>query len=81
MGNYRMYEQALKTLAENEVKPYDTINPFNGTVDSSGICPAITTRPEGFKTAILVVVDGADLAIDVAEIMKGVQHEQIYRRR
>lgn len=56
MGNYRMYEQALKTLAENEVKPYDTINPFNNTVDSSGICPTITTRPEGFKTAILLLV-------------------------
>ena len=77
MGNYRMYEQALKTLNENDVKPGDTINPFNNTVDSSGICPTITTRPEGFKTAILVVVDEADIAIDVAEIMKGVQHEQI----
>lgn len=57
MQNYRMYEQAINTLKNKDVKPYDTINPFNGTVDSSGICPTITTRPEGFKTAIIVVVE------------------------
>ena len=83
MGNYRMYEQAIKTLNENDVKSGDTINPFNNTVDSSGICPTITTRPEGFKTAILVVeetavtgysveqVDGTDETVDVREFMKG----------
>ena len=57
MKEYRMYEQAIEAFLNNEVKPYDTINPFNGTVDSSGICPTITTRPEGFKTAIILVVD------------------------
>lgn len=41
----------------NEVRGGYTINAFNRTVDSSGVCPTITTRPEGFKTAILVVVE------------------------
>lgn len=57
MSDYRMYEQAIKTMQKNDVRAYDTINPFNETVDSSGICPTITTRPEGFKTAILIVVE------------------------
>lgn len=39
----------------NEVRGGYTINAFNRTVDSSGICPTLTTRPEGFKTAILIV--------------------------
>ena len=55
MSDYRMYQQAIKTIQNNDVSDGDTINPFNETVDSSGICPTITTRPEGFKTAILVV--------------------------
>src|SRR5699024_10485046 len=36
----------------------DTINPFNKRVSSKdGVSPTLTTRPEGFKTAILPVVD------------------------
>ena len=35
----------------------DTINAYNKTVDKSGLCPTLTTRPEGFKTAILPVVE------------------------
>lgn len=56
MSGYKMYRQALETLKEKDVEPYNTINPFNRTVDKSGLCPTITTRPEGFKTAIIVVV-------------------------
>ena len=33
------------------------IDAFNQRVIRTGISPTITTRPEGFKTAILVVVD------------------------
>src|SRR5699024_7700698 len=33
----------------------DTINAYNRTVDKSGISPTLTTRPEGFKTAILPI--------------------------
>ena len=32
-----------------------TLNAWNKTIDTSGVCPTITTRPEGFKTAILIV--------------------------
>lgn len=55
--NERFFNQALKTLAANKCKKGDCINAFNMTVDSSGCSPTITTRPEGFKTAILPVVE------------------------
>lgn len=54
------FEQALQTLNNNECEPGDTINAFNQSVDKSGCCPTITTRPEGKKTAILPVVEGED---------------------
>ena len=52
----RMGRQAVETLNENDVKHGDTINPFNKRVSSKdGISPTLTTRPEGFKTAVLPV--------------------------
>ena len=52
----RMGRQAVETLNGNDVKYSDTINPFNKRVSSNdGISPTLTTRPEGFKTAILPV--------------------------
>lgn len=53
----RLTKQAYETLEENNCKDGDIINPFNKKVTTDGICPTITTRPEGFKTANLVVVD------------------------
>lgn len=53
----RLSKQAYETLEENNCKDGDIINPFNKKVTTDGICPTITTRPEGFKTANLVVVD------------------------
>ncbi|MEG2273729.1 MAG: DNA (cytosine-5-)-methyltransferase [Clostridia bacterium] len=50
----RFFEQAFETMKNNKVENGDTINAFNKTVDSSGVCPTLTTRPEGFKTAILI---------------------------
>ena len=55
MNKYRFYEQAYDTLVNNECNNGDIINPFNKTVNKSGICPTLTTRLEGFKTAILIV--------------------------
>ena len=55
MSNYRMYEQAFKTMTD--AKHGDIIQPYNMQKITSGICPTLTTRPEGFKTAILVVVE------------------------
>ena len=52
----RMGKQACETVNENNVKHGDTINPFNKSISSDdGISPTLTTRPEGFKTAISVV--------------------------
>lgn len=52
----RFHQQAIETMEENDVKSGDVINAYNKTVDGSGAVPTITTRPEGFKTAILTVV-------------------------
>jgi len=53
--NERFFSQALKTVKENSVSCGDTINAFNESVDKTGVSPTVTTRPEGFKTAILPV--------------------------
>lgn len=55
--NYRFYKQAIETFEKNDCKPGDIIQTFNMKVIKSGICPTITTRPEGLKTSILVVVE------------------------
>lgn len=52
----RFYKQAFETLKENECEVGDTIDAFNKKVNKSGVCPTLTTRPEGFKTAILPIV-------------------------
>lgn len=53
----RFFKQAFETLAENDCSVGDTVDAYNKKVNSSGISPTITTRPEGFKTAILPVVE------------------------
>lgn len=52
----RMGKQAVDAVNDHSdnLKDGDTINPFNKNISSQdGICPTLTTRPEGFKTAIL----------------------------
>lgn len=56
-SDYRFYQQAIETLKENDCEPGDTIDAYNKRVNKDGISPTITTRPDGFKTAILPVVD------------------------
>lgn len=53
----RFFRQVTETILENQYEPGDTIDAFNKKVNHSGICPTITTRPEGFKTAILPIVE------------------------
>jgi DNA (cytosine-5)-methyltransferase 1 len=53
----RFFRQVAETIMENECEPGDTIDAFNKKVNRSGVCPTITTRPEGFKTAILPIVE------------------------
>lgn len=56
----RFFKQAYETFKENDCNSGDTINAFNKSVNKSGYCPTLTTRPEGFKTAILPVVESID---------------------
>lgn len=53
----RFFRQVAETVLENQCEPGDTIDAFNKKVNHSGVSPTITTRPEGFKTAILPVVE------------------------
>lgn len=56
--NERFFRQAIETFKAYEKKERgDIIDAFNQRIIKTGICPTLTTRPEGFKTAILVVVD------------------------
>jgi len=52
----RFFKQALETFNNNDCEEGDTIDAFNQRVNKSGYSPTLTTRPEGFKTAILPVV-------------------------
>ena len=54
-GMGRMGEQAIETFIANSCVQGDTINAYNKTIDKSGLSPTLTTRPEGFKTAILPI--------------------------
>lgn len=51
----RFFKQALDTAKSNECEVGDTIDAFNEKINKSGISPTVTTRPEGFKTAILPI--------------------------
>lgn len=63
----RFFKQAVETVLENECGVGDTVDAFNKKVNRSGVCPTITTRPEGFKTAILpIVADKSDNPLIVA---------------
>lgn len=55
--NERFFKQAIEVFMSNVVQEGDIIDAFNKRVIRTGYSPTITTRPEGFKTAILVVVD------------------------
>lgn len=59
---YRFYEQAFETVEKNDCENGDTIDAFNKKVNKIGYSPTVTTRPDGFKTAILVY-DGYNQSI------------------
>lgn len=50
----RLYDQAYKVANENICENGDTIDAFNRKLNKTGVSPTVTTRPEGFKTAILI---------------------------
>lgn len=51
------YKKAIYTAIKEKAQPGDVVDAFNGKVRKDGICPTITTRPEGEKTAILPCVE------------------------
>lgn len=53
----RFFRQALDTFNYSDAEYGDTIDAFNKRVNKSGCSPTLTTRPEGFKTAILPVTN------------------------
>lgn len=53
----RFFRQAINTFKNSDADYGDTIDAFNERVNKSGYCPTLTTRPEGFKTAILPVTN------------------------
>lgn len=53
----RFQKQALETFNENIVEHGDIIDAFNKKVIKDKVLRTITTRPEGFKTAQLVVTE------------------------
>lgn len=54
---YRFYRQANEVAANGNCNYGDTIDAFNKRVNKSGISPTVTTRPDGFKTAILTITN------------------------
>lgn len=71
----RFFKQAVETVLENEVEVGDTVDAFNKRINKSGLCPTITTRPEGFKTAILPIVkdEREDPVIKTQEMLKEIE--------
>lgn len=53
----RFFRQALDTFNDSNAEYGDTIDAFNKRINKSGCSPTLTTRPEGFKTAILPVTN------------------------
>ena len=50
-------KERLDTFDDSDAEYGDTIDAFNKKVNKSGCSPTLTTRPEGFKTAILPVTN------------------------
>lgn len=56
----RIYKQAVETVMRTDAKEGDLIMPFNYRKFTSGVCPTLTTRPEGLKTMLCVVEEVDD---------------------
>ena len=52
---YRLHRQAYEVAEETDAEPGDIIDVFHRKKITDGITPTVTTRPEGLKTAILIV--------------------------
>lgn len=81
----RFFKQAFETVRENKCSVGDIVDAFNKKINHSGVCPTITTRPEGFKTAILPIVEdvvaGQFQPVDRNYKSKGNQREEQFECR
>ena len=75
----RLGTQAVDAFNSSESKDGDVVLPFHNRIDSSGICPTITTRPEGLKTAILPIQNYRIRKLTPKECLRlmGLRDEQI----
>jgi len=55
------YKQALETAEKENAREGDVVDAYNKVVKKDGVCPTITTRPEGKKTAILPCVENCSI--------------------
>lgn len=51
----RLYRQIFDTIGETTAENHDLIQPYNKRNVGKVVSPTLTTRPEGLKTAIIVV--------------------------
>ena len=82
----RFGRQAVETLNDNKDVINDgmTVNAYNKTLDDSGLSPTLTTRPEGFKTAILPITNGLRIRkLTPLECwrLQGFKDEQFYKAK
>ena len=82
----RFGKQAIETLNDNKDVINDgmTVNAYNKTLDDSGLSPTLTTRPEGFKTAILPITNGLRIRkLTPLECwrLQGFSDEQFYKAK
>ena len=82
----RLGKQASETMNENIdlIEEGMTINPYNKTLNSTGVSPTVTTRPEGFKTAVLPVTNNLRIRkLTPLECwrLQGFSDEQFYKAK
>lgn len=82
----RVGKQASETMNENIdlIEEGMTINSYNKTLNSTGVSPTVTTRPEGFKTAILPVTNNLRIRkLTPLECwrLQGFSDEQFYKAK
>ena len=82
----RFGRQAVETLNENKniINDGMTVNAYNKTIDKTGLSPTLTTRPEGFKTAILPITNGLRIRkLTPLECwrLQGFSDEQFYKAK
>ena len=82
----RFGRQAVETLNENKniINDGMTVNAYNKTIDKTGLSPTLTTRPEGFKTAILPITNGLRIRkLTPLEVwrLQGFTDEQFYKAK